>query len=183
MELLTAVNFMLPKLGEHPVTSLDQKHPTLAIILPEIEDALRTALSKGWWFNSYPYVAMPDAEGYITLGTNTLSFVPDKVDAALRGLRLFNSTTLNYVWTESISGMVVQYVPFNELPETAAQYIKYMALVSSYVTDLGTAGDVQAWQALSGGAYTALLAEHLRNRKYSTARSRRFVNLRAALRA
>ena len=32
MKLLDAVNLILPKLGEHPVTSLTIKHPTLAIV-------------------------------------------------------------------------------------------------------------------------------------------------------
>jgi hypothetical protein len=32
MQLLTAVNLVLPKLGERAVTSLTVKHPTLAIL-------------------------------------------------------------------------------------------------------------------------------------------------------
>ena len=63
MKLLDAVNLILPKLGEHRVTSVDNKHPTLAIILPEIENELKKLLARGWWFNEFDYKAYPDSEG------------------------------------------------------------------------------------------------------------------------
>ena len=183
MKLLTAVNLMLPRLGEHPVTSLDLKHPTVSIILPEVENELVTTLMEGWWFNAYTYTATPDTEKFITLGTDTLSFVPCDVDAALRGLRLFNPSTLDYTWDAPVKGTVIQRVEFDELPESAAQYVWYSALVNSYITDLGMTQDVQAWKVKADQAAVRMLAEHLRNKKYSTARSPRFRRLRAAMEA
>jgi len=174
---------MLPKLGEHPVTSLTIKHNTLAILLPEVENELRTFLLRGWWFNEYPYTATPDSEGFIALGENTLAFVPTLVEASVRGSQLFNPSTLNYVWTAPVVGRLTEYVPFDSLPESVAQHVWYSALVNAYVTDLGLTSDVQIWQTKSGGAYTQVLAEHLRNRKYSTAKSYRFRHLRSAMSA
>lgn len=183
MKLLTAVNLMLPKLGEHPVTSLTIKHNTLAIILPEVQNELIAMLLKGWWFNEYLYTATPDSEKFITLGADTLAFVPLYVNAAVRGVRLFNPDTLSYEWDSPVEGRVTQYVAFDDLPESVAQHVWYSALVNTYITDLGITPDVQAWQTKSNTAYTQVLAEHLRNRKYSTANSRRFRNLRNALKA
>ena len=185
MELLTAVNLILPKLGEHPVTSITVKHPTLAIILPEIDNILVSVLSKGWWFNTYEYTARRDPEGYIALGTNILSFIPDNRSpmAAQRGIQLFNTETMSFKWDRDVTGLVTQKLEFNVLPESAAQHIMYSALVTSYITDLGSTNEIQAWQILANSAYTMLLSEHLRNRKYSTAKSPRYQRLLRARKA
>jgi len=174
---------MLPKLGEHPVTSLDIKHPTVSIIVPEVINECISMLVRGWWFNEYDITLYPDNEGKIYLGTDALSFVPFVDNAAVRGTQLFDTDTLSYKWTVPVSGKITQNVDFDLLPEAVAQYVMYSALVSAYITDLGMTQDVQAWQAKAASAYTQVLAEHLRHRKYSTAKSGRFLRLRAAMRA
>lgn len=183
MQLLEAINLTLPKLGEHRVTRLDVRHPTLAIILPEVENVLRSTLAKGWWFNEFDYTVHPDPEGLMYLGSDTLSFTPEYPEVAVqRGTQLYNPVTLNYVFTEPVKGRVRQYVPFDKLPESAAQYVYHAALVNVYVTDIGLTNEVQIWQTLAGGAYSDLLAEHLRQRKYSTRGSRRWGRFVSALR-
>ncbi len=185
MKLLDAVNLMLPKLGEHPVTSLDVRHPTLAIILPEVENELTALLIRGWWFNEFEYTAYPDIDGEILLGADTLAFVPLTSEplAALRGLRLYNTKTVSYIWDSPVKGVVTQKVDFEELPESAAQYVWYSALLNALTTDLGTSPELQVWGGKAQAAWTSLLAEHLRQRRYSTKTSKRFQRLRRALRA
>lgn len=183
MQLLDAVNLILPKLGEHAVTSLDTRHPTLAVILPEIENELRQFLMKGWWFNEFVYTVYPDTEGFCALGTDTLSFIPDYPEVAVqRGSQLYNPTTLSFVFSEPVVGRVRQYVQFDLLPESAAQTVLYSALVTSYVSDIGLTQEVQMWQLKAAAAASEALAEHLRQRKYSTKSSARYQRLRAALR-
>ena len=70
MKLLDAVNLVLPKLGERPVTSLEVKHPTLAVLLPIIEQTQMNTLQRGWWFNEYEYTAYPNAQGEIGIGVD-----------------------------------------------------------------------------------------------------------------
>jgi len=182
MNLLTAVNLMMPKVGERPVTSLEVKHPTLAVLLPLIEFNTRKTLKTGWWFNKYPYEAFPNVDGEITLGDDTLSFVPDYSGVAvLRGLKLFNPETLLYTFTSSVKGTVTQYVPFDELPESAAQYIFYSSLVEAYTTDIGVTQELQIWQTLAGQGWSDLMSEHLRQMKHSTRRSRKWRKLIYAL--
>lgn len=183
LELLTAVNLVLPKLGEHPVTNLDVNHPTLAVILPEVDNSLTELLLKGWWFNEYETTLYPDSEKHIALGVDVLSFIPYYTSAAVRGSELFNTSTLSYDWDSAVEGRITQRVEFDKLPESAAQFVWYNALISAYVTDLGVTQDVQVWQVKAGAAYTQLLAEHLRNKKYSTTKSRRYQRLRSAMRA
>lgn len=183
MKLLDAVNLILPKLGEHRVTNLTQKHPTLAVILPEVENELRKLLARGWWFNEFEYTAHPNSEGFIVLGTETITFTPNDVDVAVqRGQELYNPITLSYKFAEPVKGQVRQYIEFDSVPEACAQHVFYSALVSIYVTDIGYTQEVQLWQVQAAQSYSDLLAEHLRQRKYSTRRSSKWANLRRALR-
>lgn len=183
MKLLDAVNLVLPKLGERPVTSLTVRHPTLAVLLPIIEQTLRNALRRGWWFNEFEYTAYPSGTGEIDIGATTLSFVPEKSDTAVvRGQRLYNPSTLSYVFEAPVKGKVIQYVEFDELPDSAASYVFNSALIEAYTTDLGVTQELQVWQSLTAMAWSDLLAEHLRQRKHSTRKSRRWQQLISAMR-
>lgn len=183
MRLLDAVNLILPKLGEHSVTSLDQRHPTVAVILPEVENRQRVLLGRGWWFNRFEYTAYPDNQGNIVLGQDTLSFEPSTELAALRGLNLFNAETMDFTWDAPVKGVIVQYVEFDDLPNSAAQAVFYDSLISIYSTDIGLTDEIKLWEARAAEAHSDLLAEHLRNVKHSTRNSRRWQRLRNAMRA
>ena len=183
MQLLDAVNLVLPKLGERPVTSLSVKHPTLGVLLPILEQTKRSALMRGWWFNEFEYTAYPSTSGEIDIGITTLSFVPDLSDTAVvRGQRLYNPETLSYVFDGPVKGRVIHNVEFDELPESAAAYVFYSALIEAYTTDLGVTQELSVWQSIAGRAWSDLLAEHLRQRKHSTRKSRRWRQLITAMR-
>jgi len=183
MKLLDAVNLVLPKVGERPITSLTAKHPTLAILLPILTQTRRTTLRRGWWFNEFDYTAYPSPEGEIDIGADTLSFIPEQADTAVvRGQRLFNPINLSYVFDGPIDGRVVHDVQFEELPEAAASYVFNSALVEMYATDLGVTDELRVWQSLAGTAWSELLSEHLRQRRHSTRKSRKWAKLRNALR-
>ena len=175
MQLLTAVNLIMPKLGERPVTSLEVKHPTRAVLLPIIEQTRRNTLKRGWWFNEYPITLYPNMAGEIDLGTETLSFLPDcEGEAIERGEQLYNPKTLTYVFTAPVKGTVIQDVPFEQLSESVAAYVFYSSLVEAYATDLGVTQDLPVWQTLAARAWSDFLAEHLRQKKHSTRKSRRW---------
>lgn len=184
MKLLDAVNLIMPKLGERPVTSLDVAHPTLAVLLPILEKNRIDTLIKGWWFNEYEHVAMPDSEGVITLGNDTLRFIPHCSGiAVMRGKQLFNPSTLTNVFTSSVAGVITQDVEFDLLPDSAATYVFYSSLVEAYTTDLGVSQELQVWQMKAGDAWGTLLGEHLMQKKPSTRKLRTWRNLRKAMQA
>lgn len=182
MLLLDAINFMLPKLGEHEITSVDDRHPTVAVITPEIEDSLRTLLNRGWWFNEFETTLYPDTNKNINLGTDVLSVVPLRgYKAVQRGRRLYNPATLDYEFSEPLPCKVRQYVQFEEIPETAAIFVRNTALCVVYTADIGITTEIQKWESQSMKAESDLVAEHLRNKKYNTKNSRPGRNLRRAL--
>lgn len=183
MLLLDALNEILPVLGEHRVTSTSVKHPTLAIILPQLEAQRRELLVKGWWFNRFDgWTLQRNNEGFIETPADMLSFVPDCENAIARAGRLFNGDTLSYVWDRNVTGTLTLDVPFEELPETVATYVFRKALVLAYTTDIGLEQVVQVWANEAAQAKIAMEREHLRQKKYTSRRSRMYRNMRQALR-
>lgn len=184
MKLLDAVNLIMPKLGERPVTSLEVKHPTIAVLLPIIEHTRRTTLNRGWWFNTYPYTGYPDPDGKITVGVDTLSFVPDCAGVAVqRGTSLFNPATLTDVFTGPVSGEVTQDVDFELLPESVATHVFYASLIEAFTTDLGVTQELSVWQQMASQAWSDMIAEHLRQKRTSTRDRRAWRKLIGAMRA
>lgn len=184
MQLLDAVNLVMQKLGERPVTTVNAQHPTLAVLLPVIEQTRRTALMRGWWFNEYSMTLYPDLAGNIALGADVLSFVPDcEGSAIVRGDKLYNPDTLTYVFSGPVAGRVTQDVVFDELPEAAAVFVLYTAAVEAYATDLGVTQELSLWQNRAQQGWSDLIAEHLRQRRHSTRKSQRWGRLLSAMRS
>lgn len=184
MELLNAVNLVLPALGEHVVTRIDTRHPTLAVILPVVELKIKECLMRGWWFNEYPYTAYPDTEGLIAMPSNTLAFLPEgTVDASIRNYKLYNPSTRNFVWAGPVKGLLQENLAFDELPESVATYVFYSALVQIYIVDIGLESVVQKWEGYATSAEYTATQEHLRNKKYSTRNSRRYGRWMRSLRS
>lgn len=183
MQLLTAVNGILPVLGERPVTSLNATSPTLAIILPRIAQEIDDLLTPGMWFNSSSTTLYPAVDGSIDVGADVLSFVPTTVHAVLRGRALFNVADSNFTWPEPVQGNMIVRLAFDELPDSAAQFVLYSTMVSAYATDIGLEGSIQLWQAKASQAQRNMLREHLRQQKYTTRRSPRYQSMRNAMRA
>lgn len=184
MELLKAVNLILPALGEHPVTRIDVKHPTLAVILPVINSKLDMTLMRGWWFNEFKHTLYPDSEKGIALPDDTLAFIPDEgFEGSVRGTRLFNKRTLDFMWDHPVPGTLQLRLPFDELPESVATLVFYDALVQVYLVDIGLESVVGEWKLISTGAEYLATNEHLRNMRHTTQKSRRYARLRSAMRS
>ena len=183
MKLLTAINNILPKLGEHTVTRVDARHPTLAIILPIIEQCLVETLQKAWWFNGGRTTLYPDSDKQIFLPTTCMSFLPDaEFVGSVRGNRLYNNETMTYEWPKPVTGILRERVEFEELPETVATYVFYYALCTAYLTDIGLESVVEQWKEMADSAEEAATLEHLRNVRHSTQKSRRWGRLQRSLR-
>ncbi len=183
MKLLDAVNSILPKLGEHPVTSIEDKSPTLAVVLPQLNETRITLLMNGWWFNEYPATLPLTVESEVEVPIDTLSFVPcGRIRVAQRGEKFFNTAERSFKFKAPLAGTITQDVPFEELPESVAQYVLYSALVVVYATDIGFEQVVQIWNGMAAAAQANMEAEHMRQMKFTIKSSKRWGNLRRALR-
>lgn len=174
MQLLTAVNTILPKLGEHTVTSVDAKHPTVAIIQNAISEAQRTTLLRGWWFNTHSTTLYPDSEKNIALPADTLKVFTPNASGIQRGTQLYNADTLSFAWDSPVKVDLTVGLDFELLPESAANYVLYSGCVQAYTTDIGLEQVVQMWQQESNNAFNDMLGEHLKNRRFSTVRTPQF---------
>lgn len=183
MKLLSAINEVLPKLGERPVTSTASRSPTLAVVIPQIEASVRNMLTLGWWYNEHSTTLYPDSEGEIALPSNTLKLLLEPTyQGVQRGLRLFNTETQTFKWSGPVKATLTHNLDFEELPESAAQAALYAALIVIYSTDIGLEEVVRVWTQMANDAQARMEAEHLQNKRYSIRNSRRFRNLRSAMR-
>ena len=74
MKKRNAVNTILPYLGEHVVTSLDSRSPTVALILAGLEQHSTSMFAEGYWFNTQETTVQPNSDGIIYTPENMLAF-------------------------------------------------------------------------------------------------------------
>lgn len=126
---LEAVNEMLRSIGETPVNSLENLQVIDAsIALSTLRGVSREVQAKGWHFNTednYPLAL--DEDGYVQLPANTLRvdtvYTSASVDAIQRGTRLYDKVNHTYVFDTAPTVELVLMLAFDEMPESARQYI------------------------------------------------------------
>lgn len=130
---LEAVNIILKNDGEAPVATLDENGFSPA---QEARDVLheqsRRVQLHGWSFNTdrnRPFT--PDVDGNITLGENVLSIRPsgssEGFNIQQRGRRVYDATNFTYNFSGPLTLNAVTFLPWNELPEYARDFITIKA--------------------------------------------------------
>lgn len=184
MTLLEIVNSILPAMGENPVSSLDSRNPTVGMILTAIDYKRRELLSRGWWFNRVKIEVVPDVRGVYKLPDNALQWTYEEVPSILQGKVLLNpenSLTSVFEGVGNIKGEIVCDVEFDDLPNSFKNWLAVAAKISVYVSDIGTGGVLEIWQADAYRLEALVMNEHVRNLNYSTAKSRRFRRIQSAI--
>jgi hypothetical protein len=181
MNLLQAVNYILPYLGEAPVTSLDIRHPTVAMVLDNIQTSRARLLARGWWFNELHTKLYPSSEGDISAPTQALAIYSD-VNIEERNGKIYNITDGTYVFTTPIDVKIIEDLSFEELPTYAALCIQERAAIDTYVKDFGVEKVVELIQTREKEALWALEQENLRKRKYNSLKNNRAMRYISALR-
>jgi hypothetical protein len=125
---LEAVNVMLSVIGEAPVNTLTGAATVDVIQVKAIlTQVSREVQSAGWHFNiekDYPLV--PNVNGEITLAANMVRVDADQVpelDVVQRGLRLYSRKDHAFQFQQTVKAEVIFLLPFDELPQTARQFI------------------------------------------------------------
>lgn len=164
--LLEAVNTVLSTVGNAPVSSVDGGGIEDAdIALRLVTELTRRVCNRSFdWNTDSEYPLAPDAEGYINLPLGALTVDPqtptDKLvvrrNPANDKLGLWNKSTHTFSFTEAVECEVTWGFPFEDLPETARDFIVLSAgrtfqkrFVGSQVLDRYSAEDVaEAWAEL-----------------------------------
>jgi len=131
---LEAVNLMLATVGSSPVSSLVTTSDLQVSMAKQfLFDDSRDVQDVGYHFNSeenYPLALNINSE--ILYPANTLRLdVSDthsqKFDVAMRGTRLYDRKSHSYTFSEAINVDITFFLPWDELPQAARQYIAVKA--------------------------------------------------------
>lgn len=174
MDMLEAVNTVLPYMGEHVVTRIEgAKHPSVDLIQAAIKRQQVTLLTTGWWFNELHLKLFPNPQGFIDVPENTLEAYGKNISVTLDGERFFNLDEGSRYFTKPLEVKIVRNVPFEKLPETAALYVTYKAAIEVYTADLGAEDVLQVLNNYANDNLVSFKELNLRQRKYNSKRTAR----------
>lgn len=162
---LTFVNDALALLGEVPMNTLDHGHPMVPVALAALAGETTRVQAHKWWFNTeYPTLTPQAGSGEILLPNDTLAADPvqSHIQAAVRGNRLYNTSTQTYVWDRPLRVRLHREVPFEEAPISARAYIAARALrvfSRGYDADPRKLADIKEDERET---YALLRSEHIR---------------------
>lgn len=133
MTELEAVNMCLAAIGESPVNALSNTGlADVASARTKLTEFSRTVQTSGWAFNTernYPLSRAPD--GTITAPVNTLSVstVSNVTDTQIsqRGQKIYDKKNHTYIFSKDLTVNIILYLDWDELPQTARQYIAVCA--------------------------------------------------------
>jgi len=125
---------MLRGIGEAPISSLVGNNMVDVSIARDV--LLQTSMrvqAQGWWFNTEKdYPLARDASGFINIPTNVsridTNFINHPlIDPVQRGTRMYDMKNHTYVFTQDLLVDVQWIFPYEELPESAREYIAVRA--------------------------------------------------------
>jgi hypothetical protein len=168
---LESVNGMLLSIGQGTIDSLDfsesvdAENAKIALI-----DASRTAQARGWYFNTDRCYRLPVAvDGTIAIPGAVLSFVadPEWSHVVLRSNKLYDTDNNTFIFPAgtTVTGTVKWYLPFEDLPQVARDYIHRRA---GRVFQIGAVGSDLLYRftkEMEDETRAALEAEDLRVRR------------------
>jgi hypothetical protein len=129
-----AVNAMLRAVGEAPVSNISVGANTalIQVAVDLLRDTNRKVQERGWDFNSESEVELDlDVDGKAVVPGNALSVDTTEREwdreLVVRGLKLYDKKNHTYVLTRKPKCDIIYYLPWEELPEAARQYITVKA--------------------------------------------------------
>lgn len=139
---LDAINEIIGAMGEAPVDTLeDNENVDVMNALRMLEAGLKEVQVNGWTFNTInEFVLIPDEETKRILWDNTILSIQFKEKRIVRkrGDYLYDVTNNTDQFEEPLTAKVIQYVPFEEMPQIFRQYITIRVarrFVSRYLGD------------------------------------------------
>jgi hypothetical protein len=131
---LNILNAMLASIGSSAIVTETGTNPNLLLAQPILDRKNLTVQAQGHWFNTdWSLELAPTANGEFILPQNTLKAQPSDHSAVYvrRGVRMYDPTehTYNITGLDTMSLNVVIKLDFDDLPQTAIDYIEASAIL------------------------------------------------------
>lgn len=183
MRLIDAVNVTLEALGESRAVDLNSSNPSVGLAKAAIERTRRGVLSTGHWFNVIEREVVPAQTGRISIPWKQLAIygIDGKKYSEREGI-LYDLVEQTNRFEQPVKLRVVLDFDFEDLPEHAALWIAYESAAQVYSNDLGADATYQILTQQAREYEALTLREHLRNQRYSTARTRNSGRIRYGFR-
>lgn len=176
---LELVNSILSVSGDAPVQSLDDEYQPVFIIRKIINNISREMQSRGYWFNSEYSVVLTQntVTNKITLPFNILRFEPVDTAYVARGLTVYDRVNRTSFITNDVVADLVLHLTFDELPQSAREYIRARGRVqynNEYFGEDGLKRDLDTELRVSK---QELDKEHIENENINIFDSQRVTNI------
>ena len=160
---LDAVNYLLDVLGSPPVGELDTLHPDVATCQSKLRDSSIFVQSTGYWFNQdYNWVLTPDVNGELFVPNTVLKVLAIHNKFAIqRGTKLYDPTTHEYIFTEPVTIDIIEHLPWELLPTSVQNAVKYHAAMQVCTIDLEDSNKANDQEKLYTAAHIQVKAEDL----------------------
>jgi len=184
MNLLTAVNRILPYLSEGSTTSVNDGHPVTASVVAALDTERLNLLQEGYWFNQRTQTLALSLAGEVQVPSTCLSgYCPELRDIIeVRDGKLLNLTTNTTVFPQPVLYQYTEDLGYSQLPLAAQEVVLWKAALTVYVPDFEvdrTAGAMQQYLQRAEGLLTR---EHLRHIRMDTRSKRAATQILSALR-
>jgi len=168
---LEIINHLLNVIGENPVTSATSPHPSVLSAVVMIDGVSKELQSRGWWFNmDYDLRLLPDQAGNIIIPSTALAINVINPSSKLvrRGTKLYDPKKHTFIIDAPVDIDLITLLDIEDLPDTAAIYVKHKAAFDFYTNDDGDPTKGVKLEADAMRAWAKLLAEELRVTKLNS---------------
>lgn len=130
---LEAINEILATIGETPINSLESSGSVdVALAVALLHGVSRKVQTVGWHFNSEKeYELGINVDGKIVVPGNVLSIdtsaIHSSYDVTRRGNFIYNRKDHTFVFTTSLKFDLTWFLPFEDIPQAARDYITVRA--------------------------------------------------------
>lgn len=130
---LEAVNQMLSTIGEPPISTLAVTGDLNVSVARQIlYDTSREVQTHGYYFNlEVDYPLIRDVNNNINIPANTLALEMSKqysyLDVTQRGTKIYDRKDHTFIFTQDLKADIILFLEWDELPQSAKQYITIVA--------------------------------------------------------
>ena len=168
---LQAVNRILVACGQKPSNSLEgPTSATTRMAVAVLEETDQQVQGEGWHFNTNPNhtFSADGVSGEVAIPAGTVRFKAyDYQGLTVRGDKLYDRHRGTFDIGQAVTGCLVLYLDFDELPEQAKEYITCRAARKMYTRTVGSQDSARALALEESQARGALINHDIEEGQYT----------------